>query len=121
MKDEIDVLMMNTFKNDLNYTGVGDKSSGRKTFLTKKIPKMIEVIQNRTFIEIDLEGQGVKIMIPSNFIVIYIRLKILLGTKLSGLTETLIQASDLIDDLYKRGEIQNEQQYRNAHDNFLTQ
>ena len=82
---------------------------------------MIEDIQNKTFIEIDLEGQGVKIMIPSNIIHIYTRLKVLLGIKLSGLTETLTEASDLIDDLYKRGEIQNEQQYRNAHDNFLTQ
>ena len=62
----------------------------------------------------NLEGQEVKIIIPCNMIDIYTRLKILLGLKLSGHTGTLTEASSLIDELYKRGEIQNEQQYRNA-------
>ena len=38
MKNEYDTLMMNNNKNDLNYTGVGDQSSRRKTFLTKTLP-----------------------------------------------------------------------------------
>ena len=59
-----------------------------------------------------------KIIIPSNIIEIYTRLEILLGLKLSGQTNTLTEASNLIDQLYKRGEIQNEQQYRNALDKF---
>ena len=42
------------------------------------------------------------------------RLEILLGLNLSGHTDTLTEASNLIDELYKRGEIQNEQQYGNA-------
>ena len=63
-----------------------------------------------------LEGQGVKITIPSNIIDIYIRLEILLGLKLWGHTDTLAAASNLIDQIYRIGEIQNEQQYRNALD-----
>ena len=64
---------------------------------------------------IDLQGRGIeKIIIPSNIIDIYTRLEILLGLKLSGHIDTLTEASNLIDDLYKRGEIQNKQQYRNA-------
>ena len=42
----------------------------------------------------------------------------LLGLKLSGHTDTLTEASNPIDELCKRGEIQNEQQYRNALDKF---
>ena len=71
-------------------------------------------------IENDLQGEGVKIIIPSNIIDIYTRLEILLGLKLSGHTDTLTEASNLIDELYKRGEIQNKQQYRNALNKFST-
>ena len=114
MKKENDILMLNNFINDLGYTGVGDRVSKRKTFLTITLPKLVDEIQNRTFDEFDLEGQRVKIIIPSNIIDIYTRLEILLGLKLSDHTDTLTEASNLIDELYKRGEIQNEQQYRNA-------
>ena len=59
----------------------------------------------------NLFGQGIeKIIIPSNIIDFYTRLDILLGLKLSGHTNTLTEASILIDELYKRGEIQNKQQ-----------
>ena len=70
-----------------------------------------------------LMGRGVrKIIIPSNIIDIYIRLEILLGLKLSGHTDTdtLTEASNLIDELHKRGEIQNKKQYRNAPNKFST-
>ena len=66
----------------------------------------------------DLEGQGVKIIIPSNIIDIYTRLEVLLGLNLSGNADTLTEASNLIDEIYKRGEIQNKQQYRNALNKF---
>ena len=67
-----------------------------------------------------LKGGGIeKIIIPSNIIDIYTRLEVLLGLKLSGHTDTLTEASALIDELYKRGEIQNKQQYRNALDKFF--
>ena len=69
----------------------------------------------------DLEGQGVKIIIPANIIDIYTRLEIFLGPKLSGHTDTLTEASNLIDELYQRGEIQNKQQYRSALNKFNNQ
>ena len=120
MENENDILKLNINKKDLGYTGDRERSSNRKTFLTITLPKLVDEIQNRTFDEIDLEGQGVKIIIPPNIIDIYTRLEILLGLKLSSHTDTLTEASNLIDELYKRGEIQNEQQYRNALDEFST-
>ena len=119
VKNESDMLMMNNNVRDLGYTGVGDKKSNKKTFLTIPLPKLIEKTQNKTFDEItddsdDLQGEVVKIIIPSNINYIYTRLEISLGLKLSGRTVTLTEASNLIDDIYKLGEIQNEQQYRNT-------
>ena len=67
----------------------------------------------------NLQGRGIeKIIIPANIIDIYTRLEVLLGLKLSGHTDTLTEASNLIDELYKLGEIQNKQQYRNALNKF---
>ena len=126
MKNENDILMLNNIIRDLGYTGIGDHKSFRKTFLTEKLPKLVEEIQNKTFEEInddsdiDLQGQGVKIIIPSNIIDIYTRLEVLLGLKLSGHSDILSEASNLIDELYKKGEIQNKQQYQNALDKFLS-
>ena len=125
MKNESDISMMNNIINDLGYTGVGDRDSKRKTFLTKTLPRLVEKIQNKTFEEIiddsdDLQGEGIKIIIPSNIIDIYTRLELLLGLKISGHTDTLTEASNLIDELYKLGELQNKQQYRNSLDKFLT-
>ena len=68
MKSENDILMLNNNKNDLGYTGVGDRLSDRKTFFTKTLAELNDEIQNKTFDELDLEGQGVKIIIPSNII-----------------------------------------------------
>ena len=120
MKNETDILMLNNIIRDLGYTGRGDYQSNRKTFLTETLPNLVEEIENRTFDEIDSEGQGVKIIIPSNIIDIYTRLEILLGLKLSGHTDTLTEASNLIDELYKLGEIQNKQQYQKALNKFQT-
>ena len=124
MTNESDILMMYNIKNNLGYTGVGDRDSKRKTFLTITLPKLVEKIQNRTFEEItdesdDLQGEGLKIIFPSNIIDIYTRLEVLLGLKLSGHSDTVTEASNLIDELYKRGEIQNKQQYGNALDKFF--
>ena len=111
MKNENDILMLNNIIRDLGYTGIGDYPSKRKIFLTT-LPQLVEKIQNKTFEEItddssDLEGEGVqKIIIPSNIIDIYTRHETLLGLKLSGHTDTLTEASNLIDELFKRGEIQ---------------
>ena len=115
MKNEIDILMMINNIRDIGYTGREDRPSKRKTFFTITLPKLVEEIQNKTFDEItdssdDLEGEGVKIIIPSNIIDTNTRLEVLLGLKLSGHTDTLTEASNLIDELYKRGETQNKQQ-----------
>ena len=125
LKNENDILMLYNIVSDIGYTGLGDKSSKRKIFLTETLPKLVEDIQNKTFGEIsddssDLESQGVKIIILSNIIDIYTRLEVLPGLKLPGHTDTLTEASNLIDELYKRGEIQNKQQYRNALNKFQT-
>ena len=124
-KKENDILMMNNNIRDLGYTSIGDRQSNRKTFFTITLHKIVEGIQNRTFDEItddpdDLQGEGVNIIIPSNIIDIYTRIEILVGLKLSGHTDTLTEANNLIDELYKRGEIENKQQYRNALNKFTT-
>ena len=123
LKNENDILMLYNIIRDIGYTGRSDIRSKRVIFFTETLPKLVEEIQNKTFEEIidgpgNLEGQGLKIIIPSNIIDIYTRLEILLGLKLSGHIDTLTEASNLIDELYKRGEIQNKQQYRNALNKF---
>ena len=125
MQNENDILMLNNIIRDLEYTGIGDDTSKRKTFLTIALPKLVEDIQNKTFEEItddsdDLQVEGIKIIIPNNTTDIYTRLEILLGLKLSGHSDTLSEATNLIDELYKRSEIQNKQQYRNALNKFPT-
>ena len=85
------------------------------------LPKRVAEIESRIVDEEasdDLLGQGMKFIIPSNIIDIYTRLEVLLGLKLSGHTHILTEASNLIDDLFKRGEIQNNQQFRKALDKF---
>ena len=109
LKSENDILVMNNIIRDLGYTGFGDRPSIRKTFFTKTLPKLVEEIQNKTFNEIDLEGQ-----ITSSIIDIYTRFEILLGLKLSGHPNFLTEDSNLIDELYKRRETQNKQQFQNA-------
>ena len=89
------------------------------------LPREIDKIRNPPLPEIEkesdnLQGEGVKIIIPSNIIDIYTRLEVLLGLKLSRNTDTLTEASNLIDELYKIGEIQTTQQYRSALNKFLT-
>ena len=92
-----------------NYKEIrGESKSGRYKLSKSNVKKR------------KLEGEGVKILNPSNIIDIYTRLEILLGLKISGHTDTLTEASNLIDELYKRGEIQNRQQNRNAPKNFST-
>ena len=67
-----------------------------------------------------MEGHGLKIFTPSNIIGIFTRLENLLGLKLSGHTDTLTEASNLIDEIYRKVEIQNEQQNQNALKKFQT-
>ena len=104
MKNEDDILTMYNIVRELGYTGVGVKKSNRKPFFTITLPKLVDDIQNKTFDEItddcdDLQGEGVKIIIPSNKIDIYTRLESLLFSKLFGHTDTLTEAGNLIDQL----------------------
>ena len=74
MKIERDILLMNNINNGIRYTSVGDISWKRKTILTQTPPILVYDIQNKTLEGIiddsdnDLQGQGVKIIIPSNII-----------------------------------------------------
>ena len=117
MKNENDILMLNNTLRDVKNTGEEDRPSNRKNFFTE-LPKSVNEIENKTFNEIDLEGRGLKIIIPSNINDIYTKLESLLGLKLTGHTDTLTEASNLIDELYKRREIQNKQQYGSALNKF---
>ena len=92
------------------------------------LPKAMAEIRNPLLATIeniedsyDLQAEGLNFIIPSNIIDIYTRLEILLGLKISGHTDTLTEASNLITHLYRMGETQNEQQYRNALNHFHTQ
>ena len=70
-------------------------------------------------IEDDCDGiqcEGMKRIIPSNDIYFWKRLEVLLGLKLSGHIDTLTEASNLLDEFLKKGEVKIEQHYRNAHD-----
>ena len=118
LNNESDISLMNNIMNDSGY--VGDRHSKRKIFSTKVLPKTFADIQNKIFDETDLEGQGVKIIIPSNITDIYTRFQVLLGLKTSGHTDTLTEAINLIDEIYEGGEAQNKQQYRNALNKYQT-
>ena len=117
MKAKADILMLNNRKNDIGHTSTGDESSKRKRFSTISLPKLVAEIQNKSFekftAESDiLEGQGMKIDISSINIHIWTTLKILLLLKLSCHSDILTEASNLIDEVKKRGEIENEHQYQ---------
>ena len=124
MKNDDDFVMLYNILKHVKYTGNGYRPTNRKNFFTIKLPKKVSEINNVRFIEntddsdSDLQGEAVKIIIPSNTIDFYTRLEILLGLKLSGHTDTLTEASALIDQLYKQGEIENEQQIEILLTNF---
>ena len=89
---------------------------GRDRYIRYELDNEVRRILN---LDEKLKGRGIEnIIIPSNIIDIYTRLEVLLGLKLSGHTDTLKEAGNLIDELYKRGEIQNKQQHRNALNKF---
>ena len=119
MRNNEDQLKFYNFLTDIGYTKIHDKN---KTSQMKFFNRLINQFRNIKKEEpIDLKGRGIeKVIIPNNIIDIYTRLEILLGLKLSGHTDTLTEASNLIDELYKRGEIQNKRQYQNALDKFTT-
>ena len=106
--DDENVLIFDKILNSLNYDPSKDSNSKRTKSIENDLKKRVHKIKNPP---LTLQGEGVKIIIPSNIFDIYTRLEVLLGLKLSGHTDTLTEASALIDQLYKLGEIQNKQQY----------
>ena len=56
----------------------------------------------------------------SNIVDFLTRLDVLLGLKLSAHTDTVTETSNLLDGLYKRGEIEKQQEYQYAPDNCYT-
>ena len=101
MRDNNDQLKLYNFLTDLGYTKNRGKQTSQMKFFTKILNKFKNIKK-----EEPLVGEGIqKIIIPSNIIDIYTRLEILLGLKISGHTDTLSEASTLIDELYKQGEI----------------
>ena len=116
MKNENDCGTLYNFLTDIGSTGDVDEKTNQNNFFKN----FFKQFRNIKKVEPDnLKGQGIeKIIIPSNIFEIFTRLEVSLGLKLSGHTDTLTEASNLIDELYKRGEIQNKQQYRNAPNKF---
>ena len=110
------------FRDILQKTGYYNRKptkgrlTGRDRYIRYDLDNGVNRILN---LDTQLKGRGIeKIIIPSNIIDFYTRLEILLGLKVSGHTDTLTEASNLIDELFKRGEIQDKQQYRNALNKF---
>ena len=68
-----------------------------------------------------LEGNELKIIMPSNILDFWTRLEILLGLKLNDDTVTLTEASILRDEIYKKRGLQYKQQYRKSLDRFHTE
>ena len=92
--DKMENLTYEKLLKTLNYGNYKHKS-GEKISVGHKITKII-------LKPINLPGGGVKIINPSNINDIYTKLEILLGIKLSGHTDTLTEASILIDEFYKK-------------------
>ena len=118
-KNDMEKVIFRDILEKINYSNRKRQKgpmSGRDRYIQIKLHDDVRKVLN---LDKQLKGRGVeKIIIPSNIIDIYTRLEVLLGLKLSGHSDTLTEASNLIDELYKRGEIQNKQQYRNALDKF---
>ena len=90
--------------------------TGRDRYIKYDLDNDVRRILN---LDTKLKGRGVeKIIIPSNIKDVNTRLEVFLGLKLSGHTDTLTEASNLIDELYRRGEMKNKQQDRNALNKF---
>ena len=91
------------FKDNVQKTG---SKSARMKDAFYVLPKAIAKVQNPSLPAIenvedssDLQGEGVKIIIPSNIDDIYTRLEILPRSKLSGHIDTLTEAINLMNEL----------------------
>ena len=97
------------FRDNLQKTNIYDhiptkgRMSGRDKYIKKDLDKDVRRILN---LNTTLGGRGMeKIVIACNIIDIYTRLEISLGIRLSGHTDTLTEANNSVEILYKRGEM----------------
>ena len=128
VEDKLTVLNIPKDVGFYSMTHIKGLKSARIKDALYNLPKAIAELRNPTLqafeniedVSDGLQGEGVKLILPSNINDIDTRLEILLVLKLSGHTDTLTEASNLIDESYKVGEIQNKQQYRNALHKFST-
>ena len=127
MNDD-DLLNFDIILKTVDYNPRQDSYSTGSKYIKNNLRIRVNKILNLPFslpvsemetIDTDLSGDGVKIIIPSKIIDIWTRLEVLLGLKKSGHTDTLTKASSLNDELYKKVEIQTEQQYKKAVDRFI--
>ena len=109
LKDKDNEIFINVLES-LKFEKYKAKRGESKSARYKQSKTIFEKRVNKS----NLEGRGVKTIIPSNINDIYTRLELLLGLKLSGHNDTQTEASNIKDEFYKRGEPQNEQQYRKA-------
>ena len=93
-----------------------DRKNARHNFITDEFPKRIERIKSEFLdqLSVDLQGHGVKMIIPPNLIDKWTKSAVFLGMKLSGHSVIVTEASNLLDGKFKKVEIQNVHQYRNA-------
>ena len=117
-KDKVvfrDFLLKTGYYNRIPSEG---RMSGRGNYIQSSLDDDVSRILN---LDNNFKGKGVeKIVTPASNIDIYTRREVTLGLKLSGHSNTLTEARSLIDELYKIGEKQNEQQYRKALNKFST-
>ena len=97
MKKNTNKLLFHNITNDIGHTGFEDESLQRKHFVTELFAENVAKTEYQRIIDEsdDLQNEGVKTIIQSNILVVWIRLGVLLGLKLSGHTDTLTEASNL--------------------------
>ena len=127
-----DIVIFIRILDETNCNPEEDHKSTRRDYIRDKLPSKVRKIlippivaitswesDEYESLESDLEGNGTKtIVVPSDSDEMWTRLKVLLGIKLAGHTDSVIEASQLLHALFKKGEIETEQQYRNAIDKF---
>ena len=115
---------MNNIINDIGYTGIGEIKSKSNNFLSRDLHGKVAKIENGIVNEEEndgLHGEGMNTIIPSIIIDNYTWLGVLLGLKLSRHTDTLKKVGNFMGEVYKRGEIDNDQQNWNDPDEFSAQ
>ena len=102
--DDESVITFDKILERLDYDHAKNSNSKRTKSFSTDVRKRLNEFSNPTLAlpadkNIDLEGHVLKNIIPSNIIDVYTRLEVLLGLKVSGHTDTLTEASNLIDEL----------------------